>query len=82
MLNRKLTEADIGKEFSLNYNGTPIAATLLYVEKSRLPYCFNMLNPPAGLGSYCWTDADGRSSALPESVFVSEVEEPEEFKIT
>ena len=84
MLNRKLTADDLGKEFSCNYAGTTIAVTLLCVEDNRLPYCFGLLNPQEELGSAInyWTDSKGRSAVMPASIVISEIEEPEEFRLT
>lgn len=78
MLNRKLTEADIGKEFSCNYHGTTRVVKLLDVENSDIPYCFGTPTPVL----HIWTTERGVSVAVPLKISVSEIEEPEEFKLT
>ena len=84
MLNRKLTLADLGKEFTCNENGVTSAVKLLYIEDETegYPYCFTCLSIAQAhyrTYSHIWTDSKGRGAG---SEVISEIEEPEEFRLT
>lgn len=85
MLNRKLTAADIGKEFICNEHGAISAVKLLYIDEdltAGYPYCFTCLSIAQAHcfpTSHTWTDSKGNGAG---SEVVSEIEEPEEFRLT